>query len=203
MPFDDVPSIAVHALGGFLAGYIPGLTVLEEWPNANEVLKYPSLTITKTKPKRMPQMPVILSTTEPDMNNKIVANEHVADWDDTLQLDLWTRTKPERKRITSLIMNAFASQEDDCSGSDIPDGLSLLVPEYFGEFFRFEVDTSMSADDEGSAQRQERRQKIAVLFNCREIRKRSYYAIVSTQVNVGVDYGTEDLTDDTSNTEQN
>lgn len=190
----DLPKIMMDTLASFLKAQISGLTVLQEWPYANQKLSYPSLTITMNKPKRAPlQMKEFISKTDPDANKKIIVTEAVADWDDTFQLDLWCADKLSRSVISDQIIAAFNSQE-----TNAPDGLSLPMVSHYGEFARFEIQDIMPADDEAAAERQERRQKITVLVNCREIRQRSYYAIRTVQTQLGV--GTSDAqTADTEN----
>lgn len=171
----DVADIALATLADFLSSAIPGLKVNQEFPYATEKLVYPTLTISTNKPTRIPLMTYTDSVSSPDQNGQVVANEVVAEWDDTFQLDLWCKDKGQRKQFTEAIIAAFASQWPQ------PDGLSLPMPLHFNEICRYDIDTVQCIDDEASAQRQERREKITVLVNCREIRQRKYYAIKSVQ----------------------
>ena len=186
-PSSDVIESCVSALADFLSSQIAGLTVFQEWPSANQALSYPSLTIsTGASPKRTPSIMVQVSQTEPDSNNQIVVNEHIADWDDNFQLDLWTATKPQRTQVLAQIIDAFSSQEMDSTGANNANGLSISLPDQYGEIARFDIGSVQRIDDEASAQRQERRVKISVLVNCREIRQRTYYAmkqiLIATEV---------------------
>ncbi len=182
----DIPDIALTTLANFIRLNVPTLTVLEQWPYANEKLTYPSLTITMGKPKRMPEIPYEISCTAPDRHKKVVSNLVVASWDFNFQLDLWCRDKAERKDYTEKVLTLFNSQQVDLSGLDKPDGLSLNMAAHFNESCRYEIDTIEPIDDEAGAQRQERREKISVLVNCREVRQRTYYAMVTIQSNVEV-----------------
>jgi hypothetical protein len=178
----DVPDVMIKTLAAFLRTAIPALTVLEEFPYANQQLKYPSLTISSNKPERTPEMPYQVSQTQPDSKNMVVANEVVAHWEDTLQLDLWARDKGERANYTACIVKLFAT----ATANQI-DGLTLPMPLHFNEPCRYEIDTIECKDDEAAAQRQERRELIKVLVNCNEIVQRSYYAMIKVQVAVGTD----------------
>ncbi len=174
----DPPEIALAALSDFIAAGVEGLTVINEWPYGNEPLKYPSMTITVQKPKRTPMMPYDDSQTQPDQNNKIIVNEVVAEWDFSLQLDLWCADKSQRKEITEKVLLLFQSQPVD--------GLSLTLDDMFGSIARYEIDTVEPVDDEAAAQRQERREKIMVISNFFEIRQKSYYAIRKTEIHTQV-----------------
>ncbi len=192
----DVPSIAVDALKNWLEINISGLTCYDEWPYGNQQLKYPAITIFTGQATRMPLMPEVDSVTEPDVNNKVIANEVVAEYDFNLQLDLWCKNKLERKQTLAKLLTAFNGQESDTSGANNPDGLTLVVPNYFNMPVRFEIQNHKHKDDEQAAQRQERRELISVIVNCREIRQRTYYAMKQIQSVVGSG-STDDQTSDT------
>jgi hypothetical protein len=101
-------------------------------------------------------------------------------------------------------MTAFNRQQNDMKGvsEGRPDGLSLKLRGYNEHVYaRFDLDTTECIDDEASAQRQERREKITVLVNTREIRKQTYYAMKSIQISSEVTSENIDLTDDSSGTE--
>lgn len=177
---------ASQTLADFLASNISGLTVLQEWPAANQQLKYPSVTLTTGTPKRMPLMPYQVGITTPDSKNQVVQTNVVASYDVSFQLDLWTRTKIERDQVLGSIITLFNSEEFQTSGHDQTDGLSLVLEDYFGEYCRYEIDTHEFVDDEASAQRQERRVRIVVLANLREVRQRTYYAMTKIETHTGV-----------------
>jgi hypothetical protein len=200
VPGDDAMAQCLEGLAEYLEN-IAGLTVLREFPYANEQLAYPSITITAGTPKLMPQMPYEVSRTTPDGQGKILVNMVTGAYDTSFQLDLWCRDKKERKNYLDLIKAAFDAQAVDASGKGNPSGLSLQLSSYFNEYARFEIDTHTHVDDEAAAQRQERRERIAVIVNCREIRSRTYYAIQQIQ---GYSQATEKdvvFTDDTTDTE--
>ncbi len=186
-PNIDICDIAVEGLANWIRENLVGLTVLEEWPYGNQQLKYPSVTLFSGRPKRMPLMPEIISQTDPDDNNQIVANEVVAEYDFSIQLDLWAKNKLERKQWLSKILTAFNAQEMDITGQNNPDGLTLVLSNYFNMPVRYEVDYHQHKDDEQAAERQERRETISVLVNLREIRQRTYYAMrsIETHINPG------------------
>ncbi len=186
----DVISQSIEALAIWLRANITGLTVLDEWPYGNQQLTYPSLTIFTGQAKRMPLMPETIAVTSPDENNKVVATEVVAEYDFKAQLDLWCRTKLERKQILANILTAFNSAEMDSTGANNPDGLNLILSSYFNTIVSYEIDWHQHKDDEQAAERQERREMISIVVNLREVRQRTYYAMVTIQTKAGV--GTSD-----------
>lgn len=186
----------MDALSTYLSGQISGLTVLQNFPYANQELNYPSVTITQSNPTRTPEMPWITSQTTPDVNNQITVNTIVAAWEDTFQLDLWCRNNLERDKYLALIIDAFRNNEPN-------DGLSLQMTNYFNEYARYELESTENVEDEASVQRQERRAKIRLTVNCREVKQKTYYsmAIIQVEAEVATDAADPNFTDDASNTE--
>jgi hypothetical protein len=192
---------AVDGLATFLAT-ITGLTVSTEWPAANEKLVFPSVTVTAGKAKRTPIMPETFSVSAPDTNNQVIETVVIGHYDLPIQLDLWCRTKAERRQFLNAILDKFNAQSLDSSGLEKPCGLSLQLTNYYGIYARYEIDTHEFRDEEIAAQRQERRATIQLLVNTREISTRTLYAIKSTTLYSEVDHNQDALTDDTANTEQ-
>lgn len=182
----DPMSYAVNGLAAFLKTKIPAITVLQEWPYANQQLTFPSITITTGNPVRMPLMKETISVTDPDgITGQVVATEIVAEYDDTWQIDLWTRNKLERSQYIRQIIDAFNSAEEDASGSNNPDGISLTLSAYHNVIARYEIQNHQTVDDEAAAQRQERREKFRVLVNFREVKLRTYYAMQNIETHLG------------------
>lgn len=186
LPDGDIISISVAALAQFLRDQIVGLTVTEEWPYANHQLTYPQCTIFAGRAKRMPLMPEIIALTDPDVDNKIVATEVVAEYDFSLQLDLWAINNLQRKQQLAKVLTAFNAQEMDATGDNNPDGLTLKLTNYFNMPVRYEIDWHQHKDDEQAAERQERREMVSILVNLREVRQRTYYAMKNIETHVGV-----------------
>lgn len=182
-PSIDCGDAMLTTLCSFIAVQIPDLTVKNEWPYANEELKLPSVTISTNKPKRTPlsQQPYEKQSL-PDHKNMVTVQQAVAFWEDTFQIDLWCSDKQERKDFTARIIELFESEQL----KQRPGGLSLPMSTNFDEIARFEIESVQCIDDEASAQRQERREKITVLVNCREIKQYSYYAMKSIQLQTQV-----------------
>lgn len=156
-----------------------GVVVLGEWPDANQELKMPSLTIFSGEPKYMNRPPEQVSVTDPDANHQVVVTEIVGEYDTKFQLDLWCANKLTRNQILGQLLTALNPDESTM-------GLSLKLDQYFGEWVRFDLDGHVLVDDDAGAQRRERRAKIDLLVNCRAIRQRVAYAIINIEAHIGV-----------------
>lgn len=193
----DSASWAVQAclleLRDYLAMAISGLTVIPEWPGANERLVYPSATLFSGAVQTKNRSPEQIAITQPDGDNKVTVTQVVGEHDFKLQVDLWCATRQERDVVLGQVIAAINAQCQAPTGEDRPAGLSLQLETYFGEWARFDLDGSRYVDDEAAAQRQERRAKLDLLVNCRALNQRTYYAMKSIQVGVGV--ATTDPTD--------
>lgn len=188
----DPMEYALQGLCDFLKAQIPILTVLPEWPYANQKLTFPSITVTTGSAKRVPLMPEQIACTDPIEDDqdvdfgKVMATEIVAEYDDTWQVDLWTRNKLERAQLIRQIIDAFNSQEMSADGKNNPDGISLTLTAYHNVIARYEIQDHESVDDEAAAQRQERREKFRILVNFREVKLRKYYAMKNIETHLGV-----------------
>lgn len=190
---------AIDGLASYLGAQVSGLTVQTEWPDANEVLQMPSVTLTAGKAKRTPIQPEEVSVTPPNNLNQVTQVLAVAHYDIPIQLDVWCRTKDERRQTLNAILDAFNLAENT---GNAPSGLSLQLTNYFDVFARYEIDTHEFRDDEIATERQERRATVMLLVNTRECISRSMYAITKgTTVYQQTDSETPPLTGDTQNTE--
>lgn len=161
----------VHALAVYLKANMPSLhKANEEWPDPSVQLDMPCISIITKKPTYSPFMPTeyhAVPTPGVDQNAtpKNTVDILVGEWDQPLQLDLWCKSKEERSQIFDEFFKAFTP-----ATVDIPNGLSLQLPNYYNVWCRFDIDTYDYLDDEGSVQRSERRATISVLSNCPAIR---------------------------------
>lgn len=174
---------AVQSLTNNLAAYlrtqVAGLTVLTEWPGANQKLAYPSLTIFSGEPVFTPYTPYEVSRTAPDVNNQIISTMVVGEYDVTFQLDLWCRNKLERETVFGQVFDAINQVV-------VPMGLSLQLTDYFNEWARYDIDRHSFVDDEAGAQRQEWRVKLSLLANVKCLKQLTSYAMITIVDTVGV-----------------
>lgn len=193
-----VPAVQA-ALVAYLQARIPEMQISDEWPYANQQLKYPSLTITQLgNATRMPLMPEQDSLSAIGDDGKITANEVTAEYDYQLQLDLWTSDKLSRRQYTNALLESFRDPTPGNTGINISDGLTLAVPDYYNIPARLEIVSHAHRDDEQSAQRQERRETIVVVVNVREITQRTYYAMKRIQAVLDVSESDDAPAEDTA-----
>lgn len=164
-----------------MAAAISGLTVLDEWPNANQKLTYPSLTLFSKSPRYMALPNEEIARTAPDVDNKCLVTYIVGEYDYRMQLDLWCANKVSRGVTLGAVLAFLDAQSMVALGGNKAAGLSLTLTNYFNTIARLDYDGHQNIDDEAGAERQERRVKIDLLVNVRAIRQRSMYAIKSIQ----------------------
>lgn len=169
----DAVDAMIDNLATYLLAALPGLSVLKEWPSANQKLVYPSVTIFSNQPQYTNLQPYTLSVTAPDVNNQVVSTLVVGEWDGKLQLDLWCRSKVERQTIGKALRDALNPNVN-------PQGLSLQMADYFNEWVRFDMDGYKQVDDEAASQRQEYRTQLSLMFNVKEVAQKTNFAIITT-----------------------
>lgn len=201
-PFNAVQAVS-EALQTYLMANVTGLTVLTEWPNANDKLAYPTATIFSGNPTLRNTAPEVLAWTDPDESDHTSTTTEVVGWlDFKIQLDVWCRNKLEREQYLGLIMAALNSQALALSGNSAPTGLSLQLTTYYNEWVSYSIDGFKYMDDEAAAQRQERRAKIDLLVNCRIIQQRVVYGMTSIEAHLGTDDTGQVLADNVTDTEE-
>jgi hypothetical protein len=160
----------VHRLALFLKANMPSLKeALEEWPDTNVQLNMPSISIMTKKTTFTPFQPEVYNNpatpNEPVDQPRQTCDMLIGEYDQPMQLDLWTANKEDRSQLMDQFFKAFASLSPDK-----PNGVSLQLPNYYNVWSRFDLDTYDYLDDEASVQRSERRATISVLSNCPAIR---------------------------------
>lgn len=159
--------------------------VLEEWPEPNLALKYPTLSIFSGVPAQHRHFQVVkLSQSDVEMPAKIRSKYIVGDYEWRLQLDLWCANKPERHRLYEKFYGAFNSQFVDDSRETL--GLSLPLPGYHNIIARYDLVSYVHEDGEEQSQRKEWRSKIVVLANCHAILDKDEYKVVETEVEADI-----------------
>ena len=186
----------------YLLAEIPELGVLKEWPNANQTLNYPMVSLVSGKAQLMNRPLEQIALTEPDEDGKVTATYVVGQYDYKLQADIWAGNKAERDVYLGKFLDAVNKEAMDSTGKDNPMGLSLKLPSYFDIIARLDVDSHEYQDDMQAAQRQERRVRVDILVNVRAIKQRTLYAMKNVEINLGVNQNGEDFEADDIGTEQ-
>jgi hypothetical protein len=168
----------LNALVTNLAGAVSGLTVLDEWPDANRKLAYPSLTIFQGAVQFMNLQPELLAKTDPDpTTHETIATYIVGEYDVKFQLDLWAATKVARDKTLKLVLDALNPDPES-------PGLRLQLAAYYNTWANFTTDGQNIVDDEAASQRREWRAKLTLLANFRLVREKTQYAMITIENNL-------------------
>ncbi len=178
MTLVSVTKDMLEALGSYLDTMIPELVqVLYQFPEANDVLKYPSLCITTTSTEHQNQMPYIYSmgaipTAAPIKTaTKYVVGEYVFG----LQLDLWASSKEQRHALYDKFYTGFNSQLPKA-------GLFLTLKNYHNVNCNYLITAVDYQDSDIDAQRKEWRAIIRVEANCVAVLAKDEFIITDTDV---------------------
>ena len=108
---DSVSKELLLRLSLHLQKYVPGLAqVSSEWPNANQELKYPSITLLTKNPKHHPFSPYPMEKHDTEEELSVPKREVkyvVGNWEWPIQLDIWCKTKEQRNEFFQKLFLAF------------------------------------------------------------------------------------------------
>ena len=146
---------AIRTLTEFLLANVADVSdVLEEFPNPNQDLNYPSITvITSGTPELINWMPVVFSKVDNAVDPNLLDVVYVVgQYNIKLQVDLWTEYKSDRAVFFQKILDAMDKQfiEDEK-----PTGLSLVLKDYHGAIARYDQVGYNYMDNESESQRNE------------------------------------------------
>lgn len=163
MAIESVTEEIGKRLAAHLKLLVPKLhKVTLEFPEPNEKLDYPCLTIDNGAPEFRAIAPYTM--------NELVVKNHMADaiwvvgiYDFKMQLDLWARNKEERDDLFHLLFEAL-------NPNITPMGLSLRLTDYYNVWCRYDLTGHDFPDSERASQQGEFRAKLDVIANCKAIR---------------------------------
>lgn len=149
--------------------------VLEYFPEPNEKLVYPCISLTVGKPAFRALSPYEKEKTTPSANKSDVQYV-VGIYDIIVQLDIWSRNKEERDDLYETVFNAL-------NPNIVPMGLSLQLKDYYNQWCRYDISNYEFIESEEQSQRGEFRVKFDLLTTCKAIRfgKQYVMATIETQ----------------------
>jgi hypothetical protein len=179
----DFPSRAM--LKGLITHLKANMASLQEayddFPNPNQKLKMPCLSIAGRSPVFNPMMPYVThkgaQITSGADEDKYPVRRCMGTFDFSFQLDLWARSKPERALLETELMLAFSKNTS-------AHGISLQLSDYFNEWVRFDIEGFNYPDAEPAAQRGEWRTIVTVLGHCRFIVEKNEFLIETIENNL-------------------
>ena len=170
--------------------------VYEEFPNANEKLLYPSVSL-ETKPSNfIPYPPTPVRTTpHPTDPTKIFLFEKVGSYEVPIQLDIWARDKVQRNEMYKVFFRLF---NKGYFKNSAPMGLSIELIDSNNTIARYEQLGYNYIGKEEGAIRGEWRVIINLMANFNQIEKvtRSRMSIIElrTQISDNVNVDENDTT---------
>lgn len=172
-----VKRLALH-----LRAQMPELAeVLEDWPEDNYAIRYPSISIFTKGPVHRPFSATQLSQLDSDDGKKVLVLSDIGDYEWRLQLDMWCGNKPERHALYERFYQAFNSQFIEDSKEMA--GISLPLVDYHNTMARYDLlSYDFDTDNEAATQRKEWRAKMVVIAHCRAVVCREFYKVKTTEI---------------------
>lgn len=153
----------------------------DDFPNPEQELEYPCLSVFMRTPDYEPCMPYVIYKgakifSGPD-ENKVPVRKVVGSYEFALQIDLWCQSKPQRHEIYEEFFRAFHKDHYVA-------GISLQLDGYYNEWARFDLDGIEFVDSEQGSQRNEWRVLINVKANCKAITAQNEFIIETIENNL-------------------
>lgn len=164
------PEAIVKAISAYLKTNMNLLTkVTDEWPNANQKLELPCITVLIGEPDfTQGQNYLTYKGTPNTETNQVLVRQCKGTYDFRMKCHLWADSKPQRHKIYDQFLLAMNPQKD-------VSGLRLQLTSYFNEWATFDIAKHVVMDNEESVQRSERRIVIDILVNVRAIFEKTEY----------------------------
>jgi len=179
----------LKALGEDILIKIPEIKKFHnQWPSGQEALDMPCISlVTVGKPIITKRFPTRISETALE-GNKVVSRYITGQWEHNIQLDLWCEYKETREKLLMQIVDYFDSQFKESAG---PQGLRLVIPEYFDSIASYILTGYTNLDSEDSSKLSEFRVKFDIIADSPKITEREEYLmkqfIVKNRVDEFVD----------------
>lgn len=177
---ESITEVLPQMLAEYLLDSVPALKdALDEWPQANEDLDMPCVTVLSQNPAFRPLMPYYIKPTDAEIAaNKAKVKYVVGIYDIPLQLDLWARNKEERDDLFDALFNVLNPRIS-------PMGLVLdLGEEYHDQLCDIIYTGHNHGDTQERSERDEWRTTLTLNATCKAIRVREEFVIETTEVTV-------------------
>ena len=143
------------------------VSVNDEWPNPNEELETPSMTITSVSPEYVDHPPTVISKKEL-ASGKLKVLYEIGQYNLRMQLDIWADYKDQRGELYEQFDNAFNKAFLE---QDKPRGLILNLPNYHNQLVNYTQMGYNFPDSENNSQTGEWRVKIDLIVNFRRVKE--------------------------------
>lgn len=159
-------------LGAFLKANMPSLNGVQyEFPAPNQPLQYPSVSIFQQSPSFQPMANWVLFkgsviASGPDAG-KYPVKRIIGQFNFQIQLDFWTRSKPERNKIFEEFLAAFHK--------DRVSGVSLQMADYHNIWIHHSLDAFTLETSDMESTKNEWRSKVNLVANCYAVAEANEY----------------------------
>ena len=162
---DGISKEIASSLADFIDDSIRFAQIILNWPEANQTLRYPCLSILPGKPDFTPEQPSELSIRDESLTATFV-KYRVGTYDFRIKINIWCRSRAERDSMQERVFQAFYSQNDNGS-------VSLELKQYHNVKAGFSLNAWEYVDSEEATQRKEWRVSFDVLSNCISVVEKS------------------------------
>lgn len=189
MSQESVTEEVTAELGDYLRNALQLRQVIEDFPDPNQSLSYPALSLSIIGADYQPETPYIHNQPSAS-NHKSDVKYVVGQYNWTIRLDFWERSKEERHDLYERFFQAFSP--------NLPrHGLSLTLKNYHDIICSYTQTNFSLGDSEEASQRREWRAQVDIVANCRAVlTKREYIVTQEPQLTLEtVDQSQESLED--------
>lgn len=174
---ESITREVISHLGDHLKEKMPLIrNVLLDFPEYNESLTMPCLSIMSNNPTFTPQLAPYEYSQKQISGASYEFLYVVGQYDWNIQLDIWCQNKEQRHQLYDQFFKAFNSQFPVM-------GLTLEMSDYYKILCRYDqIGLNYDPDGEGSSQRKEWRVKIDLLGSCKAVADRKEFAILTTEI---------------------
>lgn len=176
---ESITEALPYHLGEYLLAQVPDLKdFLDEWPQSNEDIDMPCVSVTTGPQVFRPLSPYRIKPSLADIaDSKAPVKWVVGIYDIPVQVDVWGRNKEERDDIFDAVFNAL-------NPTISPMGLVLSLPDYHNQLCDLVATGHEHMDTAERSDRDEWRTMLKLNATCKAIRVREEFVIESTEITV-------------------
>lgn len=176
---ESITEAIPYQLGEYLVDTIEDLKeYYDEWPQSNETLDMPCVSVITLNPEFRPLMPYYLKPESGEITAHAANIKYVVGiYDIPIQLDIWARNKEERDDLFDAVFNAL-------NPNISPMGLVLALEEYHNQLCDIVMTGHEHGDSQERSERDEWRTTLKLLATCKAVRIRKDFVIEDTEITV-------------------
>lgn len=173
---------SVYTLKKYLRDKLTGIDVKSGWPLANDVIKFPSISLMLNGNGELTKYPVTyrdhIAIIDDDVN--VTARFITGQYEMTISGDIWASSQSELGNTFRLLKDAI--NYSSLNNIDNPEGLIVELEGYYNTLARYDIVGYNYVNGEAEAQRQEYRMKVRISCHFDEVFERIVPLIKVTEV---------------------